>query len=124
MISLPTIRPGDPMRAEHITAIYAALESLQLRVAPPLSMSGGVVSLDHEDGAWYEVGDGDGQGNYDWTRVIPAANGKWTQTDDTGTAQDDPLVEINANANVQKSTYVWGWRDDATDTLLFQQGTC
>ena len=126
MLSLPDIRPGDPMRAEHLLALYAAVRALELTVAAPLEMApGGAISLNSQGaGMWIRLTSASGPA-FAWTRVFPAAGGGWDDDTLSGTIADDPAVELNGNTAVGTlPLVVRAWRAPTNGQVYYQAGAC
>lgn len=67
-------------------------------------------------------------GKYAWTRVYPiSASPWWEEVADSGTAADEPAIEINTTTDIDTTApgpVVWAWREPGTKGWLFSGRTC
>lgn len=122
---LPVVQPGQPILAEHILAIYEALQEIDLKVVPPLVLGPlNTIYLASKPGFWIKLTGAPSSIAHPWQEVIPAASGTWSVGSLSGTTSTDPAYEINGSTATLTNKYARAWRDLATGEVRFNYSTC
>lgn len=125
MRRLPRVKPGEPIKAEHVNAVYDAAESLEIVGVPPIMVEGNEIRYDGlPPGFWIQITGAPSGAKHPWREVFPVSGGSWTNGSRTGTTSTDSAYEINGSTATLTNKYARAWRDQATQEIRFHYSTC
>jgi hypothetical protein len=129
-VKLPTVRPGDEILAEHITAIYDLVRRLQIATGENSELTldsgdgGNVLNAPTNDGMWVKLTSRSSNA-FAWTEQIPQTGGTWVDGYQSGTTTTDSAHEANSNTTLPTlPVIVWAWRAPASNEVTFLLGSC
>lgn len=73
---------------------------------------------------WIALGAEGAAGAYAWTEQVPDDEGTWIDGARSGTAAEDPAVELNATTGLIPGTRALARRPPGSRRLIFQAGAC
>lgn len=130
ILGLPKVEPGDEISADHIAAIYDALQRLQITVSQNcgITMDSGstgiTLGLGINEGFWIKL-TSRSSNSFAWTEQIHQAGDTWVDGYQSGTTSTDPAHEVNGNSTLPTlPVKVWAWRVPASNEVTFNIGTC
>lgn len=130
MPQLPRFQPGI-LAAEHLN-VLVDLANRMMGAEPSGAVErvagGGLYVEPCREFAAIRLTGGGTDGKYAWTRVFPISTSPWwEEVNDSGTAVDEPAIEINATDDIDTTApgpVVWAWREPGTRGWLFSGRTC
>jgi hypothetical protein len=123
MPKLPDPRPGDPIEADHIRALSAAVAE-PIPLVPPLAWQDGAISVGLPTELWIRITGPPTGTKHPWREQVGAAGGAWADGARIGTVADDPAYEAGLSTATLTNKIVRAWRDEASFSIRFAYGPC
>lgn len=121
----PRVKPGDPIKAEHLNVLFDALKDIGVVGVPPIFVENNVVRFDGlPPGFWIKLTGAPSSTAHPWQEVIPATGGLWSNGARSGTTSTDPAYEVNGSTTTLTNKYARAWRDPVTQEIRFHYSAC
>lgn len=118
-------KAGEPIKAEHVAALYEAIGRLKFDAVPPLHFADdGTLYLGEQPGIWIKFTGAPSGTAHPWVEQQATTGGGWQNSIMTGTTSSDAAYELNGSTEDLTGKIVRAWRDKSTYEMRFLFASC